>query len=443
MSESTYQEALNYLYSLTQSGIKLGLKNTGLLLQYFGEPQLHGRTIHIAGTNGKGSTAAMIESILTTAGYKVGLYTSPHLLDFRERVQINRKLIKKHHTVELITRIRSAVKELNIAITFFEFTTVLAFLHFKEQQTDINVIEVGLGGRLDATNLCQADISIITSIAHDHTQYLGEKLEQIAFEKASIIKSHGTVIANITEGKALKVVEDLATKHSAQLYNLGVDFQVSLDTSENNNNTFSFTWNELALKNLKLPLKGYFQRENSSLALSACLQLKKNGLKIEDQHLREGLEKVSWPGRLEVIFTQPTVVLDCAHNEASVRNMTIELRKNFTFSRCFIVLGIMKDKNIDDVLKILSQLGDQFYLVPVNPPRGEDPVKLAEKLNHYNKSSQIFSNVSKALYAVKQIAQQNDLVCVTGSIYLVAAAKKCFNDETIFFNPRSAPRLNQ
>jgi len=123
--------------------------------------------------------------------------------------------------------------------------------------------------------------------------------------------------------------------------------------------------------------------------------------------------------------------------------MTIELRKNFTFSRCFIVLGIMKDKNIDDVLKILSQLGDQFYLVPVNPPRGEDPVKLAEKLNHYNKSSQIFSNVSKALYAVKQIAQQNDLVCVTGSIYLVAAAKKCFNDETIFFNPRSAPRLNQ
>ncbi|MBT6347498.1 MAG: hypothetical protein HOJ49_12260, partial [Nitrospina sp.] len=248
---------------------------------------------------------------------------------------------------------------------------------------------------------------------------------------------------NIPEYKAFKVVKDLATKHSAQLYSLGADFQVAPDTCEKDKNTFSFKWGELALNQLTLPLNGYFQRENSGLALSACLQLKKSGLKIEDQHLREGLEKVSWPGRLEVIFTQPTVVLDCAHNEASVRNMTIELRKNFTFSRCFIVLGIMKDKNIDDVLKILSQLGDQFYLVPVNPPRGEDPVKLAEKLNHYNKSSQIFSNVSKALYAVKQIAQQNDLVCVTGSIYLVAAAKKCFNDETIFFNPRSAPRLNQ
>ena len=182
MNESSYQEALNYLYSLTQSGIKLGLKNTARLLQHFGDPQLKIRTIHIAGTNGKGSTAAITESILRASGYKVGLYTSPHLLDFRERIQINRRMIEKQQTFDLITRIKSAVEKIKIPITFFEFGTVLAFLYFNEQNTDINIIEVGLGGRLDATNLSQAEISIITSISRDHTQYLGEDLKQIAFE---------------------------------------------------------------------------------------------------------------------------------------------------------------------------------------------------------------------------------------------------------------------
>ncbi|MBT5261857.1 MAG: hypothetical protein HOL84_13490, partial [Nitrospina sp.] len=326
MPELTYQEALKYLYSLTQSGIKLGLNNTSLLLQYFGEPQLHGRTIHIAGTNGKGSTAAMIESILSTSGYKVGLYTSPHLLDFRERVQINRKMIEKHQTLELITRIKSAVEELGIAITFFEFTTVLAFLYFNEQNTDINIIEVGLGGRLDATNLCQAEISIITSISRDHTQYLGEDLEQIAFEKASIIKESGTVFAHIPEEELFEVVNNLARKHSASLYRLGVDFQVALEAENEGSNTFSFKSDSWALNNLNLPLTGSFQRNNAGLALSACLKLKERGLKIEEKHLRKGLETVSWEGRLETVSSHPTVVLDCAHNEESVRNMTLELR---------------------------------------------------------------------------------------------------------------------
>ena len=439
MPELTYQEALKYLYSLTQSGIKLGLNNTSLLLQYFGEPQLHGRTIHIAGTNGKGSTAAMIESILSTSGYKVGLYTSPHLLDFRERVQINRKMIEKHQTLELITRIKSAVEELGIAITFFEFTTVLAFLYFNEQNTDINIIEVGLGGRLDATNLCQAEISIITSISRDHTQYLGEDLEQIAFEKASIIKESGTVFAHIPEEELFEVVNNLARKHSASLYRLGVDFQVALEAENEGSNTFSFKSDSWALNNLNLPLTGSFQRNNAGLALSACLKLKERGLKIEEKHLRKGLETVSWEGRLETVSSHPTVVLDCAHNEESVRNMTLELRENFKFSRCFVVLGLMQDKKIDEVIKILSQLGDHFSLVPINPPRGEAPDKLAEKLKIYNKPSQIFATVSDALQAVKQIASQNDLICITGSIFLVAKAKEFFNDENTFFNSGNTP----
>ena len=443
MNESSYQEALDYLTSLTQSGIKLGLKNTARLLQHFGDPQLKTRTIHIGGTNGKGSTAAITESILRASGYKVGLYTSPHLLDFRERIQINRRMIEKQQTVDLITRIKSAVERIKIPITFFEFGTVLAFLYFYEENTDINIIEVGLGGRLDATNLCQAEISIITSISRDHTQYLGEDLEQIAFEKACIIKESGTVFAHIPEYRVFKVVSDLSRKCSADLFCLGVDFQVDLEAGNEGKNIFSFKWGSLVLNNLTLPLLGSYQRDNAGLALSACLVLKESGLIIEEKHLIKGLETVSWEGRLETVSSNPTIILDCAHNEESVRNMTLELRKNFKFSRCLIVLGLMQDKKIDEVIKILSQLGDYFFLVPVNPPRGETPEKLAAKLKVFSKPTQVFETVSNALQAVQQIASQNDLICITGSIFLVATAKKCFNDENNFFNSGNTLRTNE
>jgi dihydrofolate synthase / folylpolyglutamate synthase len=434
MNESKYKEALNYLYSLTQSGIKLGLKNTAQVLQQFGDPQLKKTTIHIAGTNGKGSTAAITESILKASGYKVGLYTSPHLLDFRERIQINRKMIEKQQTVDLIVKVKSVVENLKIPITFFEFGTVLAFLYFYEQNTDINVIEVGLGGRLDATNLCKAEISIITSISRDHTQYLGEDLEQITFEKASIIKESGTVFADIPEERLFQVANSIAKKRKADIYRLGVDFHVSYETENKHKNLFNYRSGSRVLNNLTLPLNGHFQRNNAGLALSACLALNERGLNVKKEYLRQGLKIVSWEGRLETVFLNPTVVLDCAHNEASARNMTMELRENFKFSRCFIVLGLMQDKKIDDVINILSQLGDQFFLVSVNPPRGEAPENLAEKLKVHNKPSQTFSTVSEALKTVKKIANQDDLVFITGSIFLVAAAKKCFNDENIFFN---------
>ena len=443
MNKSNYQEALNYLYSLTQSGIKLGLKNTARVLQHFDDPQLKTRTIHIAGTNGKGSTAAITESILKASGYKVGLYTSPHLLDFRERIQINRRMIEKQQTADLILRVKSVVENLKIPITFFEFGTILAFLYFHEQNTDINIIEVGLGGRLDATNLCKAETSIITSISLDHTQYLGEDLQQIAFEKASIIKESGTVFAHIPEEELFQVVKDSARKCSADLYRLGTDFQVTPEAGNEGENTFSYKWGSWALNNLILPLTGHFQRDNAGLALSACLELNERGLNIEEKHIRQGLETVSWEGRLETVFSHPTVVLDCAHNEASVRSMTLELRENFKFSRCFIVLGLMQDKKIDEIIKILSQLGDQFFLVSVNPPRGEASEKLAEKLKVHDKPSQIFGTVSDALQAVKQIANRDDLICITGSIFLVATAKKCFNDENTFFNSGNTLHSNE
>ena len=440
MHNSSYSEALEYLYSLTHSGIKLGLENTSKLLEYFENPHLGIRTVHISGTNGKGSTAAIIESILRTAGLKTGLYTSPHILDFRERIQINRSLIEKQDTTELILRIKKAVKILDIPITFFEFGTVLAFLYFKENDTDVNILEVGLGGRLDATNLCKAEISIITSISYDHTEFLGNDLKQIAFEKASIIKERGTVFAHIPNEKIFNVVNSLAQDREASIYRLNKEFQITQIEAKRGHQIFNFFTDKSELKDLKLPLMGHFQAQNAGLALAACNQfLGKN----DEDVTRKGLEQVQWEGRLEVISEAPMVVLDCAHNVASVSNMTAELRKNHDFSRCLVVLGLMKDKEIDKIIEILSDFGDRFYLVQVNPQRGETPERLKEKFKKFNKIVQVSESVPSALQAAKEIAKPDDLVCITGSIFTVAEAKKCFKNDKNPFNTGNSPHIRQ
>ena len=440
MHNSSYSEALEYLYSLTHSGIKLGLENTSKLLEYFENPHLGIRTVHISGTNGKGSTAAIIESILRTAGLKTGLYTSPHILDFRERIQINRSLIEKQDTTELILRIKKAVKILDIPITFFEFGTVLAFLYFKENDTDVNILEVGLGGRLDATNLCKAEISIITSISYDHTEFLGNDLKQIAFEKASIIKEHGTVFAHIPNEEIFNVVNSLAQDRGASIYRLNKEFQITQIEAKRGHQIFNFFTDKNKLKGLKLPLMGHFQAQNAGLALAACNKfLGKN----DEDVTRKGLEQVQWEGRLEVISEAPMVVLDCAHNVASVSNMTAELRKNHDFSRCLVVLGLMKDKEIDKIIEILSDFGDRFYLVQVNPQRGETPERLKEKFKKFNKIVQVSESVPSALQAAKEIAKPDDLVCITGSIFTVAEAKKCFKNDKNPFNTGNSPHIRQ
>jgi len=440
MHNSSYSEALEYLYSLTHSGIKLGLENTSKLLEYFENPHLGIRTVHISGTNGKGSTAAIIESILRTAGLKTGLYTSPHILDFRERIQINRSLIEKEDTTELILRIKKAVKILDIPITFFEFGTVLAFLYFKENDTDVNILEVGLGGRLDATNLCKAEISIITSISYDHTEFLGNDLKQIAFEKASIIKERGTVFAHIPNEEIFNVVNSLAQDRGASIYRLNKEFQITQIEAKRGHQIFNFFTDKSELTGLKLPLMGHFQAQNAGLALAACNKfLGKN----DEDVTRKGLEQVQWEGRLEVISEAPMVVLDCAHNVASVSNMTAELRKNHDFSRCLVVLGLMKDKEIDKIIEILSDFGDRFYLVQVNPQRGETPERLKEKFKKFNKIVQVSESVPSALQAAKEIAKPDDLVCITGSIFTVAEAKKCFKNDKNSFNTGNSPHIRQ
>lgn len=430
MTERDYQNNLDFLYGLR--GIKLGLENTRLLLNHFDNPQLKTRTIHIAGTNGKGSTSAFIESILRASGYKVGLYTSPHLHDFCERIQINRTPIEKKTLCELITRIKKACEILHITVTFFEFSTVLAFLYFFENDTDLNVIEVGLGGRLDATNLCKAEVVIITSISLDHTEYLGGNLRQIASEKAAIIKGSGTVIANIEEDQLFEVINRQSQVHKASIRRLGFDFKTELISHTPSAQKIKYSAGQIQLDGLELPLIGRHQAANAALAIACSLELKTKSEQITEQAIRKGLKSTCWEGRLEVVATDPTILLDCAHNPDGVRILTIAIREYFVFKRCHVILGIMRDKPFEEMVEIISPLADRIVLVKPQQERSWEPKQLKEKLSKYNKAIEIIEKVDYAVEITKKTSASDDLICVTGSIFTVAEARQHIKNKGVF-----------
>lgn len=425
-------EILKYLYGLTNRGIKLGLEPTRQLLQYFGNPHLKIPSIHIAGTNGKGSTAAITQSILQAAGYQTGLYTSPHLLDFRERIRINQQLIGSEEIAHQVSRIKLASEKIGVPVTFFEFTTVMAFLHFFEQKTDINVIEVGLGGRLDATNLCQAEVSLITSLSQDHTAYLGTDILKIAEEKAAIIKESGTVFAHIEEDRVFNRIVKTATDRSARIFRLGKDFQGTRKAFSLKGQNFDFDWHPWHYADLQLGLIGRHQIGNASLAVAACVEMGKKGWDIPEKAVREGLKNARWEGRLEIIGEHPTIVVDCAHNPEGAKKLTQSLREFFSFKRCLLVVGIMKDKPIDEMLAELAGLADHIFLVRPDQERSEDPQELKRGLAPWPVAVDIVERIPDALNVVRAHAGPDDLICITGSIFTVAEAKQTFKNETSF-----------
>ncbi len=425
MSAPILKTALQDLYDLTPRGIKLGLDNTSRLLDHFGNPQLTTRTIHIAGTNGKGSTAAFTESILRASGNKVGLYTSPHLLNFNERIQIDRVPISDSDLTELIFRVKEAAERLNIPVTFFEFSTVMAFLYFFEKKTDWNVIEVGMGGRLDSTNLCKVEASIITSIGMDHTQHLGNSLDRIAYEKACIIKDFGTVFAHIENKGALGVVKQVARDRSCKVKLLGKDIIAEFKSVTPGGQTMDFSFGKFHMKDIEVPLIGRHQVSNAGLALAACLHLRSKGKQPDTSVLQKGLESTHWEGRMEVVSRNPTIVLDSAHNPDGVRSLTQTLREYFSFERCLLVIGMMEDKAVDEMLELFSQIGDRFILVKPRQERAQDPKYLAQQLSDIQKPIDIIPDLPYALETAKNSSNPNDLICITGSIFTVSEAKQC------------------
>ena len=429
MSSTALREAMDYLYGLIPSGIKLGLENTRRLLHHFGDPHLKVKTIHIAGTNGKGSTAAFTESILRASGKRVGLYTSPHLQHFNERIRVDRVAIPDSKLVELLSRIRDAVETLELPVTFFECGTVLAFLYFQECETDWNVVEVGMGGRLDATNLCEAEVSIITSIGRDHTKHLGEDLKQIAYEKACIIKAHGTVFAHVEDDAAFGVIQQVAAERQATLKRFGKDFHARSLIRSSRGQSIDFTCGNFHLQDLKIPLVGSHQVSNATLALATCVHALKASSALDANAFRKGIASTRWEGRMEVVSENPTVLLDCAHNPDSVRKLVESVRACFEYSRCILVLGCMRDKPHAEMLEILSQFADHMLLVRPSQERSEDPKRIKKLLKNWQKPIDIAEQIPYALKTARKIATPNDLICVTGSIFTVSEAKTFFADE--------------
>jgi len=398
----TYAEAIQFLYSLRLSGANFGLENTRKLAARVGNPQEQLRFIHVAGTNGKGSTCAMLESIYRAAGLRVGLFTSPHLVSFRERIQVNRQLIPEAEVIRLVEALRAANKE-NDA-TLFEFATVMALKFFAEQKCDLVIWETGLGGRLDATNIVTPLVSVITNIGFDHQQWLGDTLARIAAEKAGIIKPGVPVITATAVPEALAVIEKIAHEKNARLKLVTVDEVQSRLTGT-----------------LAPPLLGEHQKLNAALAL-ATVEMLQRQIPVSAEKIRAGLAAVDWPGRLQLVARTggQKVLLDGAHNVAGAEVLRAALELDFAGVRPLLIFGTLADKNWPDICRILAPLADKIFTVPVASARTTDARELAAAFRSANPAAEVVvaANFSEALNASKD----EPFVVVTGSLYLVGEA---------------------
>ncbi len=417
-----YSQSIAYLYGLQKFGIKLGLHTIRKLLRAVDNPHKKFPAVHIAGTNGKGSTAAFLASILSASGYKTGLYTSPHLSSFTERIKVNSSSISKQDVVRLTDLLKQKSSSFS-SITYFELVTAMAFLSFAEKKVDIAVIEVGMGGRLDATNVITPLISIITTISKEHEFYLGSTLQQIAREKAGIIKSNRPVITGVSQPSLIRFIQNKCKRDHCKLYRLGKDFSL-LSTSSN---SYTYKGKKLDIDGISLGLKGDFQVSNAALALAAVEILRSQSFTINKNHVVRGLKRVEWPARIEVVNRGPLVILDGAHNPDAMKNLKKTLVKDFDFKRLILVLGIMEDKSIK---KMLQEIVRGAYLIVLCRPRMDRAAStaiLTSILNDLNISNvKAVDDVRKAARLAISYAQKNDLICITGSLFTVGEARGLF-----------------
>jgi dihydrofolate synthase/folylpolyglutamate synthase len=416
----TYSAAVAYLYRLQKHGIKLGLETMAALLQRLGNPHRRFRSIHIAGTNGKGSTAAMTAAILQAAGYRTGLYTSPHLVEFRERIRVNDVMISEAETARLTERLKGLC-EPDLAATFFECTTAMAFRHFADERVDIAVLEVGLGGRFDATNVVQPMACAITTIALDHQEYLGSTLGSIAFEKAGIIKANVPVVVGPIEGEALQTIERVARAKPAPVLRLNRDFK-----TRGTWDSFSFSGPTVAYRGLTCALPGAHQLANAACAIALIESVGPSGVVVEEEAVRSGLTEVRWEGRIEVVEDRPTLLLDGAHNPAGAAVLADYLRsvrETRPSGRVIAVLGMMRDKDHRGFLHALKDVVDHVVLTQADLPRSATGPELKRELEDLLPPSSIAAVPSDALAIAKGMANPEDVICVTGSLMLVGEVK--------------------
>ena len=425
----TYSATVQFLYGLQQHGIKLGLETIRALLGRVGDPHRRYPVLHIGGTNGKGSTAAMTASILQASGHRVGLYTSPHLIDFRERIRVNGEMIPESRVIHGVEMLRAASAP-DLAPTFFEFTTALAFHYFAECQVDVVVLEVGLGGRFDATNVVEPLAAAITTIGLDHEAYLGSTIEAIAMEKAGIIKAGVPVVLGRIGEPARRVIEDRASAVGAPVFRLERDFRCE------GSSTADCRYAGLAqqVEHLGCPLQGRFQIDNLACSLALIELARERGMTVPESAIRDGLQQVAWEGRLEIVGEEPTVMVDGAHNPAAATVLAeylAEWKRCRPAARVSLIVGMMRDKHPREFLAPLLPLADRLILTQADLPRAATGSELRLLLGDAAPSAQVAPTPSDALAVAKQSAAASDLICVTGSLMLVGEIKALLRGDSL------------
>jgi dihydrofolate synthase / folylpolyglutamate synthase len=425
----TYQQTLSYLYAqlpmfsrIGSAAYKADLHNTIALCDSIGNPQTKFKTIHIAGTNGKGSTSHMLAAILQSAGYKTGLYTSPHIKDFRERIRVNGEMIKEEAVVKFVARTKEKSDEVNPS--FFELTVAMAFDYFAAEQCDIAIIETGLGGLLDSTNIITPILSVITNIGYDHQNILGNTLQEIATQKAGIIKENVPVVIGETLPETKQIFIDTANKKNAEIF-FAEEMFIPESLYVEDNILISHLSEVMTCKNkiFKLGLTGLYQAKNICTVLESVEQLKNIGINISEAALQKGLlevkEMTGLRGRWEILQQNPTIIADVAHNKDGISQVIQQLQTTYPNSNIHFVLGFVKDKDVREVLKLFPT-NAAYYFTNAHIPRAMPVSELTEKANLAGLSGNSFENVNDAIATAKNNATANDVIMICGSFFVLA-----------------------
>jgi dihydrofolate synthase/folylpolyglutamate synthase len=428
---------LDYLYSFIdyetmhqpRQAAHYDLRRMEELLDRLGNPHLKARTVHIAGTKGKGSTAAMIASALTAAGYATGLYTSPHLTDIRERFRINGRLITRAELVDLVQKLKPEVTAVNHRaaygqLTTFELLTTLAFCHFAGKGVDFQVVEAGLGGRLDATNVVSPEVGVITSISLDHTEVLGNSLAVVAAEKAGIIKPGVTVVSALQPPAAARVIEETCLKQGADLIRVGTEVSWRRLGLDEGGQLLEIKGRRNRYR-LSLPLLGGFQQVNAATAAAALEALAEKGFGISPEAVAKGLGSVNWPGRFQIIRRRPTIVLDGAHNPAAAAGLLESLRDYFSrqsVGQAILVFGTSVDKDLAGIASALSPYFSRVIVTRSQHPRAMAAAPAEAEFGRYGLKVEAADDVAEALKRALAVAGEEDIICVTGSLFVAGEA---------------------
>ncbi len=421
-----YQQTLNFLFEqlpmyqrVGKSAYKNNLDTTIALDDFFCSPHKKFKTIHIAGTNGKGSVSHIVASILQEAGYKVGLHTSPHYKDFRERIKINGQLAKEQFIIDFVENHKNIFVELKPS--FFEITVAIAFEYFAQNEVDIAIIEVGMGGRLDSTNIIQPELSVITNISLDHTQFLGNTIEKIAGEKAGIIKHKIPVVLGTTNETVVKVVSEISKSKNADLHIAPNIFKAEKSIFENKNIINISKNNKPYLSKINFELQGDYQLENIQTVMQ-IVDIIKNDYKINTKNIYNGLSKISENtnimGRWQILCEKPLIICDSGHNIAGITYILNQIEK-IKYEKLHFIFGMVNDKSIDTILKLLPTQA-QYYFTQANIPRALNCTDLQQQAKQYNLQGNAYKTVAEAYKTAKQNANKNDFIFVGGSIFVVS-----------------------